>query len=886
MSTHILETQKKTKEGGFLKRCASKLSAATAVAAMSALVMGDAAFGATAIDTQNFESSSSDFSIASLFGIGTVTADARTVWDFSNSGSGGGGVGGWQAAWQTAYSSGSTSAWGIVINRRAAATSMPATSSELISAAQQYGNVPRRTLDQCRQSNRADSWIWYSTMRSNDNLQRSYPSLMGTNIRRDTLSTTPRSPLRATYRTQWGSYSTSSRGATVDEWSAFLDHRQNGRTGRADWNTGSVGIICSTPDLEEEANGPTVSRGTATYRITRQFGSTETVSRRCDNAFATINQSPGLTASMNNQRSTPVINQSAQTTRACGTLYGQINRGERDGASRASIISAINTASGSSLTNVTGQLSANNRTALAEGNVVNVDMRTRDITINWSQRSTATRTASTYCEYWYEETDSGGLARVIEVNCNQNSTPRTARPSGSNSGVETGARCSSGAWVGGTSARNSALDRYLGSRCPHVSVNPDSQTHPGWSTNSVSTGQSRVTGSLHEFSTDTFYQTMGVTCNVTDFDSAISAMDTAGRPGATTERSTASSRPNDKNFSALAYSGKRTGNAAATAVANRDWGRSNHANTNLARTGTLAFYTKECNFSQSTGNGGTSPDRGHQHASNPTSGQSFGTLANAVNRDRSNGTGENIFGPGSAAREGMARNELTFTRDNAGDVLEFQVSSPNVSSSSSLVRVNNNGLPVRTLVSRWSEGTPGMTSEGGGQFRVQALNNEGSSIGDAFTGTSNFPTITNVQAPAASSNSTVTIFDRGVNKFDVRANWNSESDRPEILNVAWGYDVDINTAIHRGIRPASNGTARYNFGSYTTPNNVVTNHYGRSQADFSGANNYNTNNHIYRNTGHGTRYTPAQQDSSVTWRTDARSSNNLVINFVRSVSER
>lgn len=883
MSTHTFEAQKKTKESGFLKRYTSKFSAATAVVAMSALLMGDAAYAATAVDTNSntlsgAESSESGFSLASLFGIDSVEADASTVWDFSRNASGSGGAGGWQAAWQTAYSSGSTSAWGLVVNRRAAATRMPATSSELRSAAMQYGNVPSRTLDQCAQSNRADSWIWYSTMRSNDNLQRSYPSLMGTNIRRDNLSTSPRSPLRANYSTQWGSFNTSSRGATTDEWNAFLDYRQNGRTGRADWGTGSVGIICSNPAMEEDANGPTVSRGTATYRITRQFSSTETVSRRCDDAFATIDQSPGLTASLNAQRQVPIVNQSSQTTRACGTLYGQINRGDFDGRSRASVISAIDSASNSSLTDVTNQISTNNRRALAEGNVMNVTMRTRDATINWSQNSTATRTASTYCEYWYEENNSGGIARVIEVNCNNNSTPRSARPSGSSSGVETGARCNSGSWVGGTSTRNSRLDSYLGNRCPHVSVNPDSPTHAGWDTNSVSTGQSRVRGSLHEFTIDTFYQTMGATCNRSDFNSAVSAS-----TGANAEAASASSRPNDTNFSGIAYTANRSG---ANGVATRHWGRADHSNAALARTGTLAFYTKECNFNVGTGSNDMCLDQGHLHASNPTSAQSFGTLANAVNRTRSNGTAENIFGPGSPARDSSARNELTFTRDNAGDVIELQVSSPNPARSTSVVSVNNNGLPVRTLLTRWSEGSPGMTSAGGGQFRIQALDNSGNSVGDAFNGSSNFPTITNVSAPAASNNSTVTIFDRGVNKFDVRANWPSEADKPEILNVAWGYDVRLNTAILRGIRPASTGTARYNFGSYTTPNNVTTDHYGRCQADFSGANNYNVRDHLYNNTGHGVRYTAPQQDSSVSWSDNASSSNNLVVNFVRSVSER
>lgn len=916
MSTHTLKAASKTPARGFFKKWSSKLSAMTAIASLSALVMGDILVAPPAdagVDTTSIESisagsqntggtensadtgidgadsdsfSTSDllsFSLPGILGVDSVEADARTVWDFARPGGGGGGGMNWSATWQTAYRDGNSSAWRVLAARRASANGDSyVTDAELRSTAIQYGGVPGRTMDQCRQSNRADSWIWYTTIRNAGNIQRSYPSVRADYINRSNLGTSPRSPLRTNFRTPFGSFNTSSRGATTDEWNAFLDHRQNGRTGRADWNTGGVAIICSTPEVEEAANGPKVSRGTASYRITRDFQNTETVSRRCDNAFATIDQTPGLAASTNSQRSTPVVATSTQNTLACGTLYNRVNRGDLDGNSRSSVISAINSASNDSLTNATAAVSQNNRRALAEGNVLNNTLRTRDVTINWSQRSTATRTATTYCEYWYEETRSGGIDRVIEVNCNRNGTPRTSGPSGSNSNVESGSRCSYGDWVGGTNARNNALNRYLGSNsCPQIGVNVNSQNHSRWETNRVTRDRSNVSGSLHAFSTHTFYQTLGVTCNVRDFDNAVSAAS-----GATAERANSSSTPNDKRFSAVAYSGKRTGSAAATGNANRDWGRSGHSNNSLARTGTLNFYTKECDFDVGTGSNRVSPNSGHLHASNPTSEQAFGTVARATSMNSRPGgsSSDNLFGPGSSTSNG-ARNEVTFTRDNTGETIELQVASPNPSRSSSIVRVNNNGVPVRTMVTRWSEGTPGI-DRNSGQFGVTALRDNGSSLGDAFTGNDNMPTITNAQAPAAMSNDTVTIFNQGLSKFDVRANWPSEQDRPEILNVAWGYDVSLNTAMHRGIRPASSGRARYDFGSYSSPNNVTTSHYGRVQADFTGAHNYGNADHIYNNTGHGVRYVAPQQDDSVSWNAGTDNSNNLVINFIRSVSER
>lgn len=827
----------------------------------TATVTADIADSGDAGVTEDSESSDDGFSWSSLLGIDAVDAEASIGWETGSSGSG---SGGWSSMyrWESAYDgmSGDMTPWEYIKKRWEHRRGLDGQYMEwsMMNPSGGAYNGYDDFINQCKRSERPDSWIWYTTdERSSGGY--GYPTRNGV------ASWDSRQ-----FAGSNGDWINSPVGPnpTEEEWDAFIN-----AGGGSDWNSGDLAMVCSTPSMEEEANGPSIERGTISYTAEKTTESTDEHSMRCENAFVAAEIAPGL--EVNNQRDTPVVRQAHYPapndssdnpgTRECGELYQEIRNGDWDGKSWSEVQDAIQQASEDGIGDLPWDLSEQNQTALAEGNVANVDMRTRDVTIDWAQDIETTREVTSYCEYWYEENEYGSIDNVVELNCSQNGYPNNDEPSGSDHGL-IDYKCDLGDWNSSNYGKKTRLNEYMGSgNCPAIR---------GWDSVDDSAGQSNAESTFHDFTVERFYQTIGVTCNREDFEGAVAAAD-----GANIENVSNASRPNDPNFTGVAYSATKTGNDARQAIAERDWGRSNASDPALAATGTLEFYTKACS---DPGNVCT-PD-GDVHFANSDSGNTnYDNFRNALESDPASG-GDNSepFGPGTGSGE---KNELTFTRDNTANYLELQPTAPDASESSSLVSVGNNGLPTRTIVSRWSEGTPGITGDNGGQFRASAVDEEGNhhelfqGSSDAFTATGNGP------LPTTSGN-TLSILDGAINKFYVRSNWASDSDKPEILNVGWNYEMDVNTSINTGVNPAADGEDRYEGSSGNSVVEVSTTRYGDCYADFSGEENYDYEEHAHENTGEGTEYTPSQEDDNVSWNADTSSSNNLVLNFVRSVSER
>lgn len=365
---------------------------------------------------------------------------------------------------------------------------------------------------------------------------------------------------------------------------------------------------------------------------------------------------------------------------------------------------------------------------------------------------------------------------------------------------------------------------------------------------SVSTSNPNPRGNnVQSFRNPSFFQMISVTCNPEQFESIV-----AGKRGV----EIIESNRNDSEYSAVAYSRSRNSIPSAP-----DFGRGSGNATN-----NINFYTKECPLQ--------CVDNGDSHVVDGSDQGSFDDgLDGSIGRD---GDGER-FGPG--ANGGSDQNSLTFGRDNRPHPLELQVPTPSTSSSS-VNSVGNDGRPVRTVVTRSSEGTPGVDPSAGGVFTMEPVNDRGA-VGDSmFRSSGNNPNMRNDRPASTRANSdTVEVLEGAYNKFNVKSDWASEEENPEVLNVGWSFEVETQSRFHNWVRPGADSGNRVRGGA--TPETRTT--YGRCQAEFSDAGNFDLQSHLNDNTGANVRYT-APQNTSVGPGRDR--SNNLALDFTRQVGER
>lgn len=325
------------------------------------------------------------------------------------------------------------------------------------------------------------------------------------------------------------------------------------------------------------------------------------------------------------------------------------------------------------------------------------------------------------------------------------------------------------------------------------------------------TGSATIDGSTNKGTSQnitSFYQILSVHCNVNDFNNLVNA---SGATVINTGDST-------KSISAMAYSKNYTKKPARL-----DFGDSLNTNPALKKSGTLAFYDKECPFE-------CIADPSKPGASNDN---------DATNNIVSSGAIDKFVKSGAQIND-VASNEFTLYRDNVEKDLRFDVWYP----ASGVNGVSYNGhKALTTTVNRWKEGTPGLeaTDSNGGRFTMKTNDDK-----ELFTGTTKAKTQKNWNK-ATFSNENSTILNGHYNKFKVAGSWSSEKDRPVKVSVKWEYapDVTITGAPNKlgfnGVNRASSGTT-----------NLTTKIEGKCNSEFGKSKTSSTVEDFYNNTGSGT----------------------------------
>ncbi len=484
-------------------------------------------------------------------------------------------------------------------------------------------------------------------------------------------------------------------------------------------------------------------------------------------------------------------------------------------------------------------LNANNQAGLGEGGVLNVSEFTRNATLALSQAWSETRSRTVTCDY-------------------RSGTWNLANP----------ANCSYGAW--------SAWSEDSGSRNYSITKNMGTQPNSG------------------------FWQLLSVHCNLAQLNALKDALAAAGRPVTTLEQTnhddgTVTAIIRTPVFSPSLVSGTSSWAPARPAVL--DFGDTTNPNSELAASGYVGFYDKECVTNCTTaptGPGASTANGATGNASNTTTLTSKGSFGGAVLRD-SQAREEGNTSPSTNS------NYLEVFRDN---------------SQSRTVRVNtaypvvagtnfnyNGGAPFTTTVNIWGMSTPD-TNPANGQFFMTATditNRVGTGTTEKlFDGrvgssiwTNDLSTPPGAQKnfgndPYSTGNSET--FSGFSDTFQIGATWASEVDRPVVLNIKWEYRPTTVVTVPSNIGFGPTGT-----GGFSSPQLRVYSSTDVTQAlDVRcyaqyGINDSLNNNLVdltQQNTGTGsTNNLDAGLISSANGDNSFLEPNNLVIKFIRGVSE-
>lgn len=315
-----------------------------------------------------------------------------------------------------------------------------------------------------------------------------------------------------------------------------------------------------------------------------------------------------------------------------------------------------------------------------------------------------------------------------------------------------------------------------------------------------------------------FWQMLTVHCNLADFQ-ALRAAD----PSIT---AIASSGPN--KITAVAHTKKYL-----TQPKNLDFGDKTNPNKAKAKTGTLAFYDKECAFD----------------CVPVASSETPGDAPTAVSED-------------------VASTKFEFFRDNTAKNITVDTWAPK--SGVDGVQVPANLKASSTTVTRWSQGTPSTTGEAGGKFSMKSLNGNK----ELFTGKDTTKTQKNFDL-GLFSNANATILSGHHNKFAVQSTWASEAEKPQKLNFKWEYKPNVSTSFPlTGIGFGVESAQRIGTVGAVVTNNIEGKCYGKFGTSITTS----EPSVMYDNTGTGTVNNLDK---------DIRGANeyNLTTNFVRSVGE-
>lgn len=347
-----------------------------------------------------------------------------------------------------------------------------------------------------------------------------------------------------------------------------------------------------------------------------------------------------------------------------------------------------------------------------------------------------------------------------------------------------------------------------------------------------------------------FYQMLSVHCNPEQFNALI-------KSGNGIVKTSGSAELVDGKISGSALTKNYTQQPTVL-----DFGDKRNPNAARAVTGTIGFYDKECGFE-------CTADKTTANAKKNGANSNVETGGKVVNGNLKGVTTTNTSGT-------VNSNSVELFRDNDKSTLKTDLWYPVTNGA---VRYNGEE-PITTTVSRWEEGTPHPQSTKGGKFTMTTA--DGTQL---FTGSDNAKTQKNWNQELF-SNANSTILKDAHTEFNVSSTWASEQGKPQVINVKYEYDPQVNSRIYANNLSFNNSGARV----VGTPVNVSTAIEGKCYVNYK--NNatdkqMDTKKLFSDNTGTGTKNNLdgkiVQGAGSVE---EAKSKQtNLVINFVRSTTE-
>lgn len=366
-----------------------------------------------------------------------------------------------------------------------------------------------------------------------------------------------------------------------------------------------------------------------------------------------------------------------------------------------------------------------------------------------------------------------------------------------------------------------------------------------------------VTRSIQTPQNTGFWQMISVHCNEEQFNALIEAT------GAEVLKVGGNNKEGNK-ISAVAQTKKYDSQPSSL-----DFGDPSNPNEAAAASGYMDFFDKECPFdceptlsNNNTGNNGNNGNNGTVNSGYGGSGKSF------------------TYGASITGHEGkVSGNFFELFRDNDPKILNVDIWRP--VKGGGLVKYKDEDA-LTTTISRWENGTPGVSRNNGGKFTMKSTKLP---TVELFSGSApNEKQINWKIAPF--SNSTSTILSGEHNEFTIQSSWASEIDRPEVLNFKWEYEADVSTKLPKAFGFTRKGITEPSVALTRATSTVIADDVqGKCYANFGTNDSIETKDLFQNNTGSGT---PNNLDGTLVGGTGNNFSDvstNLVLNFVRATAE-
>lgn len=339
-----------------------------------------------------------------------------------------------------------------------------------------------------------------------------------------------------------------------------------------------------------------------------------------------------------------------------------------------------------------------------------------------------------------------------------------------------------------------------------------------------------------------FWQMLAVHCNKAQFE-ALVASDSSLQ--------VVNSGDDSKAISAVVYSKKYDQQPSVL-----DFGDKNNTKAAKSVTATIGFYDKECPFecTPSSTDGASATN---------------GATSNVPNTEED---GKKR----GAVSSGRNANSFEFFRDNDSKDLTVNLWYPKTTG----VVSYDGSKALTTTVTRWADGTPGVSGTGGKFTMATATIDKNGKITEVtklFTGTNSTAATQKNWDVTPSSNSTYSILSGQYNVFSVRASWASDVNKPQILNFKWEYAPTVSSNVI-----TSGGFGVGGAQSVGTISKVSAKIQGKCYANFGTDGQLDMTSNYQTNTGTGTAN---NLDGKLLQGTGTDKQTNLITNFVRATTE-